>query len=148
MTSSQPVPAGERRIVVGVDGSPESENALRWAAQLSRWTGAGIDALVAWQYPPYGWTTPDWDPAKDAGQALADTVDAAFGDEPPADVNLVTREGHAAQVLIDSSKTALVLLVGSRGRGGFAQALLGSVSSKCAEHASCPVLIVRGELPL
>lgn len=147
MTSSQPAPAGVRRIVVGVDGSDESEQALRWAARLSAWTGAGIDAVTAWQLPVYGWTTPNWDPQKDALEALADTIQAAFGDQPPADVQQYAREGHAAQVLIDASQGALMLLVGPRGRGGFAQAMLGSVSSKCAEHASCPVLIVRGELP-
>jgi nucleotide-binding universal stress UspA family protein len=144
MTSSH---SGEhRRIVVGVDGSHHSEQALRWGAFLATTLGARIEAVTAWQFPvTYGWAAPDWEPSKDAEQVLRDTLRRVFGDEPPASVRMFAREGGAAKVLLDASKGADMLVVGSRGHGGFVGLLLGSVSASVAEHASCPVMIVHGD---
>ena len=136
------------RIVVGVDGSPSSKAALRWAARLAAATGASIQATIAWEYPetygwPVGWN--EWHPEVDAAKVIQDTVDAVFGPERPTSLETVVSEGHARDVLLAASEGALMLVVGSRGHGGFAGMLLGSVSAACAEHARCPVLVVHGD---
>jgi nucleotide-binding universal stress UspA family protein len=137
-----------KRIVVGVDGSEESKSALRWAARFAAVTGGGIDAVLAWHTPvSVGWTyaPEDWRPDEDAEQTLANTVDEVFGADRPADIALIVEEGNPAKVLLDHSEGAEMLVTGSRGHGGFAGLLLGSVSSHCAEHATCPVLVVHGD---
>jgi nucleotide-binding universal stress UspA family protein len=138
--------ADEGRIVAGVDGSPHSQQALRWAAHLAAVLGARLDAVTAWEFPVmYGWSVPsDWDPARDMEKVLDDTLRAVFGDQLPAGLRRQVREGGAAKVLIEASQGAIMLVVGSRGHGGFAGLLLGSVSANVAEHASCPVLIIHG----
>lgn len=136
-------------IVVGVDGSEPSQLALRWAAKIADASGAHIDAVAAWQYSiPLGWTIPAWDPRADMQQVLGKTVDRAFDGRRPADMNLVVCEGNPAHVLLEHSAGALMLVVGSRGRGGFVGLMLGSVSAAVAEHASCPVLVVHGDNPV
>ena len=142
-------PAADRpRIVVGVDGSDGSKAALRWAARLARLLGARIDAVASWELPtgsllralPASYT-----PQPDIEQLLADTVDEALGADRPADMRLKVLEGPAAQTLITVAHGALMLVVGSRGLGGFTGVLLGSVSARVAEHAPCPVLVVHGD---
>jgi nucleotide-binding universal stress UspA family protein len=138
--------AHQPRIVVGVDGSEGSELALEWAARIAPVNGAYIEAVTAWQYPAaFGWAIPpsDWNPAGDADKTLVATVDRVFGAQRPADLVLTVREGYPAQVLLDASAGAVMLIVGSRGHGGFAGLLLGSVSANVAEHANCPVLVVH-----
>ncbi len=136
-----------QRIVVGIDGSDGSVLALRWAAHYAALLDARLEVVMAWEYPPtFGWAAiaPDWDPAADVGRVLSDTAHAAFGDEPPAGMQLQIREGGAARVLLEESEGATMLVVGSRGHGGFTGLLLGSVSANVAEHAECPVLIIHG----
>ena len=138
------------RVIVGVDGSPQSKQALRWAAQFAATSGARLIAVAAWDYPTtYVWNAwpQDWDPARDAQKALEGTVDEVFAAHRPSDLELIVRQGTAAGVLLDECEAAQMLVVGSRGHGGFAGLLLGSVSAKVAEHASCPVLVVHGENP-
>jgi nucleotide-binding universal stress UspA family protein len=136
-------------ILVGVDGSATSISALRWAARLAPVTGGGIRAIIAWEYPVMlGWEAgvPDWwRPDQDAQKVLDETLESAYGSARPTGLVASVQEGHAISVLLEASKTAEMLIVGSRGHGGFAGLLLGSVSSACAEHASCPVLVVHGE---
>jgi nucleotide-binding universal stress UspA family protein len=137
------------RIVVGVDGSHQSKLALRWAAKLAPSLGASIHAVAAWHIPTsleWNVVSYDWDLAGETETALAKAVDEVFAERPP-DLHLDVRQGNAAQVLLALSENATMLIVGSRGHGGFAGLLLGSVSAKCAEHASCPVLVVHGEWP-
>jgi nucleotide-binding universal stress UspA family protein len=142
---------GEGRIVVGVDGSRDSEQALRWSARVAANLGARITVVTAWEFPAsYGWAglaPSDWSPAQDMDRAVADTVAAVFGDQPPAGLTVEVRQGGAAKVLLDASADAVMLIVGSRGHGGFAGLLIGSVSASVAEHASCPVLVVHGDQP-
>jgi nucleotide-binding universal stress UspA family protein len=149
MTATTPAPepiVQPRRIVVGVDGSPSSLDALRWAARLAPLTGARIEAVIAWQYPvPIGWAMPDWDPEAEARKVLIASVDEAYGAECPDGMALVVREGNPAKVLIEAAAGATMLVVGNRGRGGFAGLRLGSVSAHCAEHATCPVLVIHGD---
>jgi nucleotide-binding universal stress UspA family protein len=139
---------GEGRIVVGVDGSRHSQHALLWAAHFAAIFGARLDVVGAWEYPQsFGWAAiaPEWDPAKDTQKVLEDTVREVIGDRTLPGTQLLVREGGAAKVLLDASAGATVLVVGSRGHGGFAGLLLGSVSANVAEHAQCPVFIVHGD---
>ena len=143
-TRTQPV----ARIAVGVDGSAPSKLALRWADYLApAMGGAQIRAVIAWHSPStYGWASSapaDWNPEADATRCLSEAVDAVFPAGRPLGMDLIVREGRAAKVLIEQSKGASMLIVGSRGRGGFPELLLGSVSLACAEHADCPVLVLH-----
>jgi nucleotide-binding universal stress UspA family protein len=145
-------PATESRdpIVVGLDGSPQSRQALRWAADLAQLLGAPINVVTAWQYPTtYGYASPlpDWNPEADMRQVQTEAIGGVFGHETPAGLTQILEPGSPAAVLLAASETALMLVVGSRGHGGFAGLLLGSVSATVAEHASCPVLIVHGDKP-
>jgi Universal stress protein UspA and related nucleotide-binding proteins len=137
-----------RRIVVGVDGSAGSKLALQWAQRLARTEQASIDIVAAWEYPnTLGWAAvPDgYTPKDDLEKAVSQVVDEAFGPERPSHLQIAIREGHPAKVLLDASAGALLLVVGSRGHGGFAGLLLGSVSARVAELATCPVLVVHGD---
>lgn len=139
---------GVKRIVVGVDGSAPSRAALRWAQLIAGATKATIQAVIAWEYPTsYGWAidTDDWQPDADAEKVLEQTLDSVFGANRPPGLRAVVTRGHAREVLLSASNEAEMLVVGSRGHGGFAGLLLGSVSAACAEHAKCPVLVVHGE---
>lgn len=133
-------------IVIGVDGSAASIEALRWAARTADATGAELEAVTSWDYPPsYGMSAGygDWNPAADARSIVDQAIIAAFP-EPRADpIRTVVSQGHPAEILIESSRNAEMLVVGSRGRGGFVGLPLGSVSAYCAEHALCPVVVIR-----
>jgi nucleotide-binding universal stress UspA family protein len=135
-------------ILVGVDGSESSKTALRWAERLAPVVGNGIHAIIAWEYPMMlGWEggIPDWwRPDVDAKKILDETLDSVFGKTRPAGLLTTVQEGHPTTILLEASKGAEMLIIGSRGHGGFAGLLLGSVSSACAEHATCPVLVVHG----
>lgn len=143
------------RVVVGVDGSEPSKQALRWAQFIARTTASTLEVVAAWQpYTAYGWMgagmapmPADWDPAQDAEKALTATIDEVFGEQRPAGLQLIVREGYAAQVLLEASDGARMLVIGSRGHGGFSGLLLGSVSAACTEHATCPVLVLHGDTP-
>jgi nucleotide-binding universal stress UspA family protein len=140
--------SGGYRIVVGVDGSRHSQHALAWAAHFAAAYGARLDVVAAWEYPQsYGWSAiaPEWSPAGDMEKVLDNAVSSVFGSHPPAGLDLQVREGGAAKVLLEASQNATMLVVGSRGHGGFAGLLLGSVSANVAEHASCPVFISHGD---
>ena len=134
-----------RRIVVGVDGSPPSRLALQWAARLAQALGARIEATTAWEYPQtYGSPVdPSWRPDLDADKILQTTLDEVFGPQRPPTLDAIVLHGPPRTVLLNASEGAEMLVVGSRGHGGFAGLLLGSVSSACAEHAHCPVLVVH-----
>ena len=136
----------EARIVVGIDGSAGSKEALRWAAQQAKSTGAALEVVIAWHYPVfYGWAPgpQDFDFGDAAEQALTGAIDEVLGSDRPARLRTRVTEGNAAQVLVDASADADLLVVGSRGYGGFADALLGSVSTYCVHHARCPVTVIR-----
>jgi nucleotide-binding universal stress UspA family protein len=144
------------RIVAGVDGSPSSLSALSWAVGQAGLTGASVDAVIAWHYPAaaasggYGLAVgsagPD-DFREIAEKIVADATSRIPG--PAGDVRVHARvaEGNAARVLLDAADGAALLVVGSRGHGGFTEALLGSVSQHCVQHASCPVVVIRGQDP-
>ncbi len=141
----------EHRIVVGVDGSASSKQALAWAIQQAELTGATVEAVMAWHYPiafggapyaPIGMMDADF--AGTASRVLSAAVSETIDPAGPVKVSSTVREGNAPQILIEAAEGADLLVVGSRGHGGFTEALLGSVSQHCVHHARCPVVIVRG----
>ncbi|GAA4264158.1 universal stress protein [Dactylosporangium darangshiense] len=139
---------GTPSVVVGVDGSEPSTHALRWAHYLADATGSRLDVITTWEFPVSWVGIPaDWDPAQEAQRILDATLDEVFAADKPSGLRTVVIEGGAAQTLLEASRTARMLIVGSRGHGGFAGLLLGSVSAACAEHATCPVLVVHGSAP-
>jgi nucleotide-binding universal stress UspA family protein len=136
-------------IVVGVDGSDGSLAALRFALEEAGLRGAQIKAVGVWHIPAIdyeaGWTGAPID--VEAFSSLAEAAVAkglAKLDAAGAGVAVssVVREGQAADVLCAEAAGADLLVVGSRGLGGFRSLLLGSVSQQCAAHAPCPVVIV------
>ena len=132
------------RIVVGVDGSVESVEALRRAAELAVKFGSTVVVISVWHYPvSYTGIPAGWKPDRDAQEVADEVADQVFGLNWPEWLTTDIRSGAPAQVLVEESRSSDLLVVGSRGRGGFIGLLLGSVSSQCAEHAACPVLIVH-----
>ncbi|MEV0532558.1 universal stress protein [Kitasatospora sp. NPDC050463] len=137
-----------QRIVVGIDGSAPSKAALRWAVGQAVLTGAVVHAVAAWEYPSvYGWVVPMLDDGfeRAARRTLTAEVDEVVGRDRPVEIEESLVLGHAAEVLLELAEGADLLVLGSRGRGTFSRALLGSVSARCAVHGSCPVVIVRAD---
>jgi nucleotide-binding universal stress UspA family protein len=133
------------RIVVGVDGSEESVTALRRGIRIANALNASIEAVSSWRLPS-GYETVgeyEYSPLDDANAILSGAAKSVFGAKTPQWFTTATFEGNAADVLIEQSRGAEMLIVGSRGHGGIAGVLLGSVSAMCAEHAHCPVLVIH-----
>jgi nucleotide-binding universal stress UspA family protein len=135
------------RIVVGIDGSESSKQALRWAVEQARLVGATVDAITVWEDPAqFGWI-PVVDVEgldKACKQTLAETVAEVAGGQPSVSIHSRVIGGHhPAYVLIREAEGAQLLVLGSRGHGGFVGALLGSVSQHCVQHAACPVVVIR-----
>ena len=139
-----------KTFVVGIDDSEPAAGALRWALEESRVRGARLVVVHAWDWPYVGefgafvnerLATADFDHA--AAEVLHAMV-AAARDRTTSDVDVEERvvRGAPAQALLEAAKGAGLLIVGSRGRGGFTGLLLGSVSQQCAQHATCPVVIM------
>ncbi|WP_328967468.1 universal stress protein [Streptomyces sp. NBC_00239] len=136
-------------IVVGVDGSPAADQALRWAAEEAALRNVALRVVHCWSFP-YS----DGETAVLAGESVRELLQRAAEDvldvalraagTEPASVERRVVHGSPAEVLIEEARDATLLVVGYRGRGGFARLLLGSVSQQCAQHAPCPVVIVRG----
>lgn len=147
------VPETPRRLVVGVDGSQESRAALRWAADQAVAHGARLEVVCAWELPFSGLATsyspepvglPDaQEVAGRAEEALDQTLREVLGDDPAVDVERVVESGDPTTVLVRRSEGADLLVVGSRGHGGFGRLLIGSVSEKCVRHATCSVMVIR-----
>jgi nucleotide-binding universal stress UspA family protein len=135
------------RIVVGVDGSPSSMAALRWAIRQAKLTRSSLDAVTAWRLPSGYGLAPTADGATDfegdAMKILTDALNEVSGAESDVVIRPSVLEGHPADILVWSARSADLLVVGSRRHGGFPSALLGSVSHYCVYHASCPVLVIR-----
>ena len=150
-------------IVVGVDGSDESKEALRWALEEARLRQTTLRAVWVFEMPlnvtpmaaPMGGGMPVYEPL---GPETAEAIRNASAERLATLVAEVSEkvtgagdvrveqevlEGHAAEALVRASQDEELLVVGSRGRGGLKGMLLGSVSQACAHHASCPIVIVR-----
>jgi nucleotide-binding universal stress UspA family protein len=151
-------------IVVGVDGSPESKNALRWAVEEARLRGASVRAIHVYDEPVLRWeayAAPEGAmltseqvaeleeslrsraaESQGRAEALVEHAVAELDDIEDVHVDVVALRGRPASTLIEESKDADLLVVGSRGHGGFKELVLGSVSHQCAQHAVCPVVIL------
>jgi nucleotide-binding universal stress UspA family protein len=138
-------------IVVGVDRSEHSERALDWAIDEAKLRGARLRLVSAWHVPTVAYGGPGFAPQLDEPldktfeQVAEEAVDAAAKRAREAGVEAVTSvvQGQAAEALVEAGANAELLVVGSRGHGGFSGLLLGSVSAQCAHHAPCALVIVR-----
>ena len=133
----------EFRVVVGVDGSEESIEALRWAAGYAKSAGAKVIAVKSWHYPWAMQTAPQQVDASVEDQIKRELDEAITKAAVDIEVEPSVREGHASLVLVNASKEVDLLVVGSRGHGAFHGMLLGSVSQHCATSSACPVVVVH-----
>jgi nucleotide-binding universal stress UspA family protein len=139
-----------KSIVVGVDGSPSSRTALNWAAAEAADHGADLVVLNVWEHtlpPPAGSVSVSERYVPDESQRTAEDlvklIKEELGEDPPVLVQPRVKEGQPAKVLIEESEDADLLVVGTRGHGGFRGLVLGSVSQHVAGYAKCPVAVVR-----
>lgn len=140
----------QKIIVVGVDGSPGSRKALIWAAAEAATHGSDLHVVNAWEHtlmPPAGSVSVSEHFVPEDSQRTTDdlvrVVREELGEEPPVPVQARVKQGSPARVLIEESAGADLLVVGTRGHGGFAGLVLGSVSQHVAAYAKCPVVVVR-----
>jgi nucleotide-binding universal stress UspA family protein len=134
------------KVVMAIDGSAASAAVFERGIRLANALHTSLEAVTSWTYPAFYGTTatePEYAPENDAIQILEEASKAAYHGQHPDWVTLLPLMGPAAEVLIEASKGAEMLIVGSRGHGGVAGLLLGSVSAECAERAACPVLVIH-----
>ncbi len=141
------------RVIVGVDGSETARKAVRWAAREAKLRRMKLELVSAWEIPIYSYASRYGFPAISeemmksltarAEGHLAEALDEARAEAREVQIETIAAEGQPAKVLVEVAKGADLLVVGSRGLGGFRELLLGSVSQQCAQHAACPVVIVR-----
>jgi nucleotide-binding universal stress UspA family protein len=135
------------RIVVGIDGSDTAGNALRWALEEGRLHRATVEVVHAW-FVPYGGGDPfvaafDSTPLEDAARRTLDAaVDSADTSGLPAPVTRTLAFGSPAAAVLQAAEDADVVVVGSRGLGGFKGLVLGSTSHHLAHHTPCPVVVL------
>ncbi len=139
-------------IVVGVDGSAGADEAVTFAAQKARLQGATLNLVIVWHVPTgvyegVGMAVADTraEFEQDANRCLEGVAERLASELGGLTIERVVREGRAASVLAREARDAALLAVGSRGHGGFVGLLIGSVSSECARHARCPVVIVPSD---
>jgi nucleotide-binding universal stress UspA family protein len=139
-------------ITVGIDGSEHSVRALEWAANEAAVRNTPLTVLTVHLVPQSGWTgnpitvpqdSEDSEKERQAAEEMTLKVTSQLGEAQPASVTVRAVIGFPVQVLIDASREADLMVVGSRGAGGFAKLVAGSVSSQVVHHAHCPVVVVR-----
>ena len=134
------------KIIVGVDGSPSSNAALEWAAQEAELRGSTLELIHAWNYPNLGYggyvaVLEDFE--KDAAALLDEVVASVRKNYPSLKLVSSLIQGPTAQTIMDRAKEADMVVVGSRGRGGFSGLLLGSVGQQLVHHCPAPVVIIH-----
>jgi nucleotide-binding universal stress UspA family protein len=141
---------GPPPVAVGVDGSPESWRAIHaaaWEARVRRTPLVLVHGYPADPYTWYGWTPlyagPAYDPRAAASAMVDETADEVRSAYPDLTVGTQLRVGTGSHAMIAASENATMVVVGSRGRGGFAGLSIGSVAAQTAAHATCPVLVIR-----
>jgi len=138
-------------IIVGVDGSPGAHRALDWAMKEAADRHAHLTVVAVHEVPMNGWTGhPDLlgadaaalQQTRQAAEEVVSKASAQLGESRPASVTLHAANGFPAEELIKASRDADLLVVGSRGVGGFTRLMMGSVSNQVVHHAHCPVVVV------
>jgi len=140
-------PSPGRVVLVGVDGSPNSVEALRWAAEYAQHVGGELRACIAYQ----SWLGVGFDRAhisaerveREARQMLVHTIHKVLGEAGSKGIVCDVKEGNPTEVLVEASRHADLLVVGDRGHDGYKEHLLGSVSDHCIRQAHCSVVVVR-----
>jgi nucleotide-binding universal stress UspA family protein len=141
-------------ITVGIDGSAHSTRALEWAIKEAAVRHAPVPVLTVHTVPMSGWTgnpitlpqdAEDQEKAQQAAEEMTLKATSQLGAAQPSSVTVRAISGFPAQALIDASRTADLMVVGSRGAGGFTRLIIGSVSSQVVHHAHCPVVVVPSE---
>jgi nucleotide-binding universal stress UspA family protein len=140
-----------QEIVLGFDGSECAERALDWAIDEAKLRGTRLRVVTAWHVPALIYGAPGFVPVvaaplDEAARDWANRVASGAAErarDQGIEAESIAPEGQAADALIDASERASLLVVGSRGHGGFAGLLLGSVGQQCAHHAACPLVILR-----
>ena len=141
-------------ITVGIDGSAHSTLALEWAIKEAAIRHAPVTVLTVHTVPMSPWTgnpytlpadTDDVQQAQQAAEELTLKVTSQLGTAKPSSVTVRAINGFPAQALIEASRTADLIVLGSRGAGGFARLMVGSVSSQVVHHAHCPVVVIPSE---
>ena len=141
-------------ITVGIDGSAHSSRALEWALKEGAIRHAPVTVLTVHSVPMSGWTghpiklprdAADLESERQAAEELTAKALSQLGDAQPPSVKVRGITGFPAEALIEASRTADLMVVGSRGAGGFARLMIGSVSSQVVHHAYCPVVVVSSE---
>jgi nucleotide-binding universal stress UspA family protein len=139
-----------KTVLVGIDGSDHSRKALTWAAAEAANHGADLVVVNVWEHtlpPPAGSVSVSEryvpDPSQRTAEDLLEEIKEELGENPPVLVQPRVKQGNPAKVLIDESADADLLVVGTRGHGGFRGLVLGSVSQHVAAYAKCSVTVVR-----
>ncbi|HUA30121.1 MAG TPA: universal stress protein [Streptosporangiaceae bacterium] len=141
-------------IIAGIDGSAHSSLVLEWALKEGSLRNAHVTVITVDNVPASPWTgnptilageTAELERIRKIAEELTQQVASGLGGRRPQSVTVRAVAGYPAKELIDASQDADLVVVGSRGTGGFARLLLGSVSSQVAEHAGCPVVVVPCE---
>jgi nucleotide-binding universal stress UspA family protein len=139
-----------KNILVGVDGSPSSHKALTWAAAEAAEHRADLVVVNVWEHtllPPAGSVSVSEryvpDPSQRTAEDLLKEIKEVLGEDPPVLIQPRVKQGNPAKVLIEESADSDLLVVGTRGHGGFRGLVLGSVSQHVAAYAKCSVTVVR-----
>jgi nucleotide-binding universal stress UspA family protein len=141
-------------IIAGVDGSAHSASVIEWAVKEAALRNAALTVLTVHSVPASPWTgnptilageTEDLEHIRQTAEELTRKVTSQLSQPGPASVTVRALAGFPARELIDASHDADLIVVGSRGGGGFARLMLGSVSSQVVQHAHCPAVVVPGE---
>ena len=139
-------------ILVGIDGSDHSRKALEWAVHEAGVRGTSLTVLAVHQVAANHWTgdpetyasdAPETDMVRQAAEDAVQKAVSQVGGPAPTSVTVRAVTGVAAHELVAASADADLVVVGSRGGGGFARMVLGSVSSQVASHAAAPVVVIR-----
>lgn len=131
-------------VVVGVDGSTGSRDAVRWAAEYAKLTGAELRAVASWRWPNYVTRIPPGaDLAADTLRTLQEVLAEVGAEFPDVPVSEHVVEGPGGPALLSQASDASLLVVGARGRAAYPGMLLGSVAEYCVRNGRCPVVVVR-----
>jgi nucleotide-binding universal stress UspA family protein len=141
-------------MIAGIDGSAHSARVIEWAIKEAALRDAALTVITVHSVPANPWTgnpsifpgeTAELEHIRQTAEELTQKVASQLGEPRPASVTVRAVAGYPAKELIDASHDADLMVVGSRGAGGFVRLLQGSTSSQVVQHAHCPVVVVPGE---